>query len=217
MLREQDVVRDYFSRRAELYERIYDRRAGAAARYWWRGLPMFQQRSLRALPALDGKRVLEIGCGTGDLAIALAQRGAAVVGLDLSPIMIDAARRRASRAGVADRIELHVAEFGEWARRSPERFDYVIAIAVFEYCSDPDRWMAAVSALGDRLVATFPQRVWWQAAIRRCHYAWRGGVPVRFFGRPEVSELLRRAGFGVAAMDEMGSTLWVHATREARP
>jgi magnesium-protoporphyrin O-methyltransferase len=44
---------------------------------------------------LEGKRVLDAGCGTGALAILAAKRGADVVAIDLSPTLIDLARARA--------------------------------------------------------------------------------------------------------------------------
>jgi trans-aconitate methyltransferase len=42
-----------------------------------------------------GERVLDLGCGTGELTSAIAAAGATVIGLDASPEMIEAARRRA--------------------------------------------------------------------------------------------------------------------------
>jgi ubiquinone/menaquinone biosynthesis C-methylase UbiE len=47
-----------------------------------------------------GDRVLDIACGTGNAAIQAAQAGGTVVGLDLTPELFDAARRRASLSGV---------------------------------------------------------------------------------------------------------------------
>src|SRR4051794_25816295 len=43
---------------------------------------------------LAGKRVLDLGCGSGDLTVLLAMAGARVTGVDLSPGMVDVARRR---------------------------------------------------------------------------------------------------------------------------
>ena len=55
-----------------------------------------------------GARVLEIGCGTGEDAIWLAQRGARVVATDASPAMLEVTRQKARRACVSDRIETFV-------------------------------------------------------------------------------------------------------------
>ena len=52
-------------------------------------------------------RVLELGCGTGTLAVMLAQRGAIVVGVDVSPLMLAEARRKADEADLSDAIEFH--------------------------------------------------------------------------------------------------------------
>jgi ubiquinone/menaquinone biosynthesis C-methylase UbiE len=48
----------------------------------------------------DGDRVLDVGCGTGNVAITAARRGATVTGLDVTPSMLDAAAQNAERAGV---------------------------------------------------------------------------------------------------------------------
>ena len=48
----------------------------------------------------DGDAVLDVACGTGNAAIRAAEAGGKVTGLDLTPELFDAARRRASEAGV---------------------------------------------------------------------------------------------------------------------
>jgi SAM-dependent methyltransferase len=61
---------------------------------WWE---LFEL--LDAEADFAGRRVLDVGCGTGQLAAALAERGARVWGVDPSPEMLDMARRAAPRAG----------------------------------------------------------------------------------------------------------------------
>ncbi|MGH3877481.1 MAG: class I SAM-dependent methyltransferase [Actinophytocola sp.] len=46
-------------------------------------------------------RILDIGCGTGELALALAARGHSVTGVDLAPSAIARARRKAAERGLA--------------------------------------------------------------------------------------------------------------------
>lgn len=55
-----------------------------------------------------GARVLDLGCGGGQHAIAMAHQcpDVRIVGLDLSPEFVRRARRRADEAGLADRVEL---------------------------------------------------------------------------------------------------------------
>ena len=60
---------------------------------------------------LSGMRVLDAGCGTGAFAIEAARRGAQVLAIDLSPSLVDVARRRADE------------ELGEGAERARIAFD----------------------------------------------------------------------------------------------
>jgi len=53
------------------------------------------------------RRILELGCGTGEDAVWLARAGHCVVAIDASAEMIRIARHKASEAGCADRIEFH--------------------------------------------------------------------------------------------------------------
>ncbi|NDL60076.1 class I SAM-dependent methyltransferase [Phytoactinopolyspora mesophila] len=55
-----------------------------------------------------GHRVVDVGCGTGDLAIYLASHGYQATALDMSQVAIDQARRKAEKQGVT--ISFHVAD-----------------------------------------------------------------------------------------------------------
>lgn len=50
----------------------------------------------------EGDAVLDVGCGTGTVAITAARRGAQVTGVDVTPEMLEEARRNAEIAGVDD-------------------------------------------------------------------------------------------------------------------
>lgn len=78
------------------------------------------------LPAdLKGLRILDAGCGTGALAVELAQRGADVLAIDLSPKLIGLARERYPTRIGAGTIAFRV---GDMLRPGTERFDHVIAM-----------------------------------------------------------------------------------------
>ena len=56
-------------------------------------------------------RILDVGCGGGVAACLIANKiGSRVVGIDLSPVMIDRARVRAEREGCGDRVEFRVVD-----------------------------------------------------------------------------------------------------------
>jgi len=54
----------------------------------------------------SGQTVLDIGCGTGALTLRAAVKGATVKGIDVSPYMLEIARKRASEANLEENIEL---------------------------------------------------------------------------------------------------------------
>ena len=93
-----EAMYDAFS---DEYDRFVDWDARLAAE-----LPFLEQQ----LRSVGADRVLDVACGTGMHALALAQRGYAVVGVDSSARMIQQARANAAEAG-AD-VDFHVASFG---------------------------------------------------------------------------------------------------------
>lgn len=77
-----------------------------------------------------GRAALEIGCGIGRMQAALARELGEVHGIDVSPEMIAAARRRC--AGLAN-VHLAVSSGHDLAGFPPERFDLVFAVDSFPY------------------------------------------------------------------------------------
>jgi glycine/sarcosine N-methyltransferase len=80
----------------------------------------------RQLQAVGARRVLDAACGTGMHALALARRGYAAVGADLSPGMIARARANAAAAGV--NVPFEVAGFGELNAQVGTGFDALLCL-----------------------------------------------------------------------------------------
>ncbi|HEY9267748.1 MAG TPA: class I SAM-dependent methyltransferase, partial [Mycobacterium sp.] len=105
-----------------------------------------------------GNRVLDAGCGTGRVAVELAARGFSVVGIDLDPAMLAAARAKAPQLRW---IEADLAEAG---RHLEETFDLVALpgnVMIFVERGTEDRVLAELAALlapGGLLVAGFQLR-----------------------------------------------------------
>lgn len=84
---------------------------------------------LDALGDVDGRRVLEIGCGEGSLAIWLAGHGASVVAIDRSPSAVEVTGRNAYASGLADHVEAEVLDPIDLDRLDA-LFDLVVGVSV---------------------------------------------------------------------------------------
>jgi len=96
---------------------------------------------------LQGARVLDVGCGGGLLAEALARAGARVTGIDLAPTMIETARLHALDSGLE--IEYLVEDAERLVVTNAGKFDVVTCMEMLEHVPDP---ASTVAVLG-RLVA----------------------------------------------------------------
>lgn len=91
-----------WNRFGDAYQARHGEMLEATAEAWgcWR-IPEGELRILGDLGALAGRRVLELGCGAAVWSLALARRGADVVGLDLSDVQLAHANRARRHAGRA--------------------------------------------------------------------------------------------------------------------
>lgn len=99
------------------------------------GIPT--ETELKLLGILDGKRVLDLGCGAGSAAVAMARQGAKVIAVDESGEQIDAARGAAEDAEVS--VELHEAPLAELAFVRADSVDIALSVYGLAGLVDLDR------------------------------------------------------------------------------
>jgi magnesium-protoporphyrin O-methyltransferase len=142
----------YQQRRGEI-ETYFDRTAAAAWEQLTSTAPVGRIRAtvragrdrmrellLGRLPAdLRGARLLDAGCGTGALAMEAARRGAQVVAIDLSPALVDVARRRLAEQPDAAALAAHIHfTSGDMADVALGRFDHAVAMDSLIHYALPD-------------------------------------------------------------------------------
>ena len=94
---------------------------------------------------LSGRRILDAGCGTGMLAIEAARRGADVVGIDVSPQLIEIGKERLPD-DVKGKISLHA---GDMLDPAYGHFDHIVSMDVLIHY-ESDQIAAATAKLAER-------------------------------------------------------------------
>jgi 2-polyprenyl-3-methyl-5-hydroxy-6-metoxy-1,4-benzoquinol methylase len=101
------------------------------------GPDIVDERTLRLLGPVEGKRVLELGCGGGQASIALAKQGAKVITVDPSGERLDQVRVACDREEV--KVELHQGDLAELPFVRAETIDVVLSTYALATVPDLDR------------------------------------------------------------------------------
>jgi SAM-dependent methyltransferase len=124
--RSEAWIADYASNPLEAYEQQFD------------GYLMRFRKLIRLYPGL---RVLEVGAGSGWFMVLCQLRGFDCDGIEHNPFMIDAARERARRHGLALSIR---EESIETVQLPSEEYDLVVAMSVLEHVEDYQRALSVI-------------------------------------------------------------------------
>lgn len=91
-----------------------------------------------ASPIKNGRRVLDIGCGTGALTFRAAQRGAMVKGIDVNPQMLEMAQKRSVQVGLTQNVELVEMGVAELEAEESESYDVVMSGLCFSELTEDE-------------------------------------------------------------------------------
>ena len=204
---------------------------GELAHRWWdtegEFRPLHQINPLRldwidAQARLAGKTVLDVGCGGGILAEAMARRDADVLGIDLSIKPLRVAQLHAMESGI-DHLHYREVAIETLAAELPGHFDVVTCMEMLEHVPDPTSVARACAALvkpgGWVFFSTLNRNAKsWLMAVVGAEYVLkllpRGTHEYRRFIRPsELDRWCREAGLAAQRFKGMGYNPLTHRYR----
>jgi 2-polyprenyl-6-hydroxyphenyl methylase/3-demethylubiquinone-9 3-methyltransferase len=127
---------------------------GAMADLWWQPRGEFKALHdinpvrlayIRRHAGLKGKKILDVGCGGGLLAEAMAREGARVTGIDMVSAALTAARRHAADHRL--QIDYREGTAEAWAQRHGGAYDLVTCMELVEHVPDPASLVDACARL----------------------------------------------------------------------
>jgi len=154
---------------------------------------------------VQGRRILDVGTGTGRAALLLARAGADVTGVDASEEMLGIARQRASAEGLSVRFLTGDAHSLECGDRS---VDVAISLRVLMHTPNWRRCVAELCRVADhRVVVDYPSATSFallESLLRRVTHALGARTePYRVFTHGAVVDAFARNGFRVQSVHRL--------------
>lgn len=205
----------FFDSYAADFSSIYGGSAGLPgrliSRLFRRSMMLRFLRTLEGCRPIEGRSVLDVGCGPGHYSVELARRGAGrVVGIDFAPGMIALAAGRAEAAGVGAVCQFVCADFATHPLEGP--FDYVVVMGFMDYVGDPAAVIGRVLSLtAGRAFFSFPADGGFLAWQRKIRYRHR--CDLFLYRRRRLEDLFREAGAGGVSVDRIARDFFVTVDR----
>jgi len=188
----QSKVRQHYDEVAEIYDRRYDRNRG---RSYYSHL---SRHILEHLP--KGKKLLDLGCGTGLFIQRYRKYGGIAIGLDISPGMIQKARSRCNSGQFAVG-NAEILPFRD------DSFDALSSLLAFSYLKEPESMLReayrvlrpggviAVVTLGKNLFTSGLPAIYAMGEAMRIRHVGVGDFGERYYSESEMTELISAVGF----------------------
>lgn len=193
---DSERVKQYFQRAASGFDLIYTEKKSNFRRFLDRRFrqDMYERFHLTLQECADirGKRILDVGCGTGRYCIELAKAGpAAVVGIDLAENALRIASKLAEVNGLSEVCYFRCTDFTKSDFEA--RFHVCLAIGLFDYIADPVPLISKMrDVTSEKIIMTFPSRSTYRMLIRKTRY-WLKKCPLFLYDREQIENILTKS------------------------
>ncbi len=187
----EDSKREYWDNVAQEFDTFYRKEKRALRRVvdkiFRKNMAERFSLTLKECKNVDGKKILDVGCGSGRMTIELARRGAHVAGIDLSENMLKMAMAIAQKLDVEKNCEFISDDF--LSHIFTKNFDILIALGFFDYTKDPVPYLAKMKSLTrEKCIFSFPSKFAFQVPLRMIWLKARK-FPVYFYTKKELKRL----------------------------
>ena len=214
-----DRTQWFFDQYANDFDAIYGNQnrlfENIVNRLFRKSMRLRYEKSVAGCEPVQGKSILDVGCGPGHYSITLAQRGAArVVGIDFADGMLKLATEHAQKVGVGERCKFMVADF--YTYQPEEIFDYVIVMGFMDYMPDAEKVMAKVLSLTRRRAFfSFPIAggvLGWQRQLR-----YKKRCDLFLYTEPQLKQLCAKFPEAKATIEPISRDFFVTLEKNGNP
>lgn len=156
------------------------------------------------LPDVSGRKILEIGGGTGRFSLLLAMLGGEITALDVSREMLNIIKRKAEEANLSEKISMVQADASQKIPFSNETFDFCIAINTLSHIKNPNNLLEEVHRVlkpKGIFLSNYPN-------LTSCYFpfgiivnlrerSFWNEVFTKWYSLPEIKKLYKKNGFSV--------------------
>lgn len=208
----ESKVSQFFDGYAHDFDAIYGNKNGwfnaVINKLFRRTMERRYRKTLEGCLPIEGRSVLDIGCGPGHYSVALAKKGAGeVLGIDFADGMLEVARERAGREGVTT-CRFEKRDFLNF--NFDRKFDYTIVMGFMDYASQPAEVVnKTLSLTAVRAFFSFPLDngiLAWQRKLR-----YKSRCELFMYSPGQVKHLFTGLAKAQVSMESLGRDLFVTA------
>ena len=213
MSTKSDNAAKYFDQHTESFDGIYSGKKSLPLRWWDRmtrkNIIQRFDYTMAALAPLEGKSILDAGCGTGRYCFRYAQLGAAYVhGVDISEKMIGFANLKKSENTLYDKCYFEKSNILD----AKGHYDAISALGFFDYIEEPGEVLRHLRKMTrGKLICSFPARMSFRYPFRKIWFMLHH-TPVMFYSKHEIVKLLRESNFKIDEIKKTGPIYIVSAS-----
>ena len=193
-------VKEYFEVGAKDFDDIYNWMSGTQDKSFKMVINklfrkgMVERFKLALNECSPNSTILDVGCGSGRISIALAEKGANITGIDYSSQMIELAYDYLKKYENENNTKLNIkfvySDFVE-NYNNAEKFDISLALGVLDYLKDPLPLLLKMKNLTkEKLIISYPAKFTFQMPLRKI-WLWTKKCPVYFYTKKRIKSIYK--------------------------